>query len=136
MASTARAVVNRGAATVLAFASVEIAAFDHPRDMTIMLDGAHVQTLRVPEQRGTRVVGPLRLSPGMHELAFHAAAAPTLANDVLKNGDGRPLSFAFGACNGRRGGRDRGGSSGSPASGLPRFWRCRAKFPDRGGAAR
>ena len=90
-------VVNRSDSTVLASCSIEIAAFDGPRRLTIFLDGAQVQTLTVPDQRGTYVVGPLSLSPGSHHLAFHSAEPPTVADDVLKNGDPRALSFRVGA---------------------------------------
>jgi hypothetical protein len=41
-------------------------------------------------------IGPLVLSPGAHELVFRASEAPTVADDVMKNGDRRALSFALG----------------------------------------
>lgn len=90
-------VVNRSESTVLASGSVEIVAFAGPRRLTIFLDGAEVQTLTVSEQHGTYVVGPLSLSSGSHHLAFHSAEPPTVADNVLKNGDPRALSFGVGA---------------------------------------
>ena len=41
-------------------------------------------------------IGPLTVPPGDHELAFHPADAPTVADDVINNGDRRRLSFAVG----------------------------------------
>lgn len=98
MASAASwTVVNRSRRTVLVSGTLEIVAFDRPRHLRILLDGIEVQTLRVPTQRGTHVVGPLRLSTGMHNLAFDSAEPPTIADSVLKNGDRRALSLGFGA---------------------------------------
>jgi len=34
--------------------------------------------------------------PGGHELVFHGIEPPTVAGDVIDNGDPRPLSFALG----------------------------------------
>jgi hypothetical protein len=90
-------VVNRSRSTVLVSGSLEIVAFDGPRRLTLFLDGTEVQTLTVPEQRRTHVVGPLSLSPGIHDLAFHSAEPPTIADNVLKNGDRRAVSFGVGA---------------------------------------
>jgi hypothetical protein len=36
------------------------------------------------------------VAPGNHELVFHPVEAPTVADNVIKNGDRRPLSFALG----------------------------------------
>ena len=44
-------------------------------------------------------LGPLTLVPGDHQLVFHPAEAPTVAGDVIDNGDRRPLSFAIGTWN-------------------------------------
>ena len=90
-------IVNRSRSTVRVSGSLEIVAFDGPRRLTLFLDGTEVQTLTVPEQRRTHVVGPLSLSPGIHDLAFHSAEPPTIADNVLKNGDRRAVSFGVGA---------------------------------------
>lgn len=82
---------------MLASVSLDLVACDVPRRLTIVLNGTQVQTLTVPIQRQIHVVGPLSLSPGTHELAFHPAEPPTHADDVLKNGDRRALSIAVGA---------------------------------------
>ena len=58
--------------------------------------GADVQTLVVEPSRRIYQIGPLTVIPGGHELVFHPSEAPTVAGDVINNGDGRPLSFALG----------------------------------------
>ena len=37
--------------------------------------------------------------PGGHQLVFHPVEGPTVASDVINNGDQRPLSFALGTWN-------------------------------------
>ena len=61
--------------------------------------GSPVQTFVVEPSRRIYQIGPLTVHPGDHELAFHPAEAPTVADDVIGNGDRRPLSFALGAWN-------------------------------------
>jgi hypothetical protein len=64
--------------------------------MELRLDGHPVQTLVVAPSRRIYRLGPLTIVPGDHQLAFHPAEAPTVAGDVINNGDRRPLSFAIG----------------------------------------
>ena len=64
--------------------------------MELRLDGRRVQTLVVEPSRRIYQIGPLTVTPGDHELVFHPAEAPTVAGDVIDNGDRRPLSFALG----------------------------------------
>jgi hypothetical protein len=89
-------VINTGPRPVLADLGLEVAAFHRPRRLDVGLDGRHVQTIVVEPSRRTHLVGPLRLTPGAHQLAFEPADAPTVAGDVIHNGDRRPLSFAIG----------------------------------------
>jgi len=42
-------------------------------------------------------IGPLLVWPGDHELVFHPTEPPTLAGEVIDNGDPRSLSLAVGA---------------------------------------
>ena len=67
------------------------------RQMELQLDGHSVQTLLVEPARRVYQISPLTVSPGDHELVFHSAEAPTVADEVLNNGDARRLSVALGA---------------------------------------
>jgi hypothetical protein len=89
-------IVNTGAGPIDATVGVEVSAFHHARRMELLLDGRHVQTLVVEQSRRVHQLGPFTVIPGTHELVFHPAEEPTVANDVLNNGDRRPLSFALG----------------------------------------
>ena len=76
-----------------------MSAFHRARRMELLLDGRSVQTLVVEPSRRIYQIGPLTVPPGDHELVFHPAEAPTVAGDVINNGDRRPLSFALGTWN-------------------------------------
>lgn len=89
-------IVNRTNHGVVAAADVELSAFHRARGVTLLLDGRKTQTLIVGEGRRIDRIGPLVLSPGEHELVFRASEAPTVADDIMKNGDRRALSLALG----------------------------------------
>jgi hypothetical protein len=98
-ADAAWTVVNTSARPIVATLSLELSAFHRARRMELLLDGRAIQNaqaLVVEPSRRTYHVGPLTISPGDHELVFHAAEGPTVAAAVISNGDPRPLSFAFG----------------------------------------
>ena len=90
-------VVNTGAQPVVAVLSLELASFHRARRMELRLDGRHVQTLMVEPERRSYEIGPFTVIPGGHGLTFHPADSPTVAGDVIGNGDQRPLSFALGS---------------------------------------
>ncbi len=92
-------IVNTSARPIVATLDLELVAFNCARRVELRLDGRpleNVQTLTVEAARRIRRIGPLTVPPGGHELAFHPVEAPTVADDVIHNGDGRPLSFALG----------------------------------------
>jgi hypothetical protein len=89
-------IVNRTNHGVVAAADVEWSAFHRARGLTLVLDGRKTQTLIVGEGRRIDRIGPLVLAPGKHELVFRANEAPTVADDIMKNGDRRALSVALG----------------------------------------
>jgi hypothetical protein len=89
-------IVNRSDRPMVAAVDVEMSAFHGARRLTLLLDGLEVQTLIVEERRGLERIGPLALTPGDHELVFHPADPPTVADDLTNNGDPRPLSFGIG----------------------------------------
>jgi len=89
-------IVNRSDGPVIATVEVQMGAFHGARRMRLLLDGQEVQPLIVERQPRFHQIGPLTLAPGSHELTFQAAEPPTIANDVVANGDDRPLSFAMG----------------------------------------
>jgi hypothetical protein len=95
-ADAAWTIVNTRVRPIVAALDLEMSAFDRPRRMELRLDGRSVQTLVVEPSRRVYQIGPLTVPPGDHELVFHPAEPPTVAGDVIHNGDGRPLSFALG----------------------------------------
>jgi hypothetical protein len=52
--------------------------------------------LVIEQPRRLYRIGPFALTPGDHNLVFHPIDPPRVADDLLKNDDRRPLSFAFG----------------------------------------
>jgi hypothetical protein len=90
-------VVNRSGRPIVATLDIETWALGGSRRLELLLDRREVSMLVVDEQRHTYRIGPLPLTPGGHELLFRAIDPPTVADDLLHNGDRRPLSFAFGA---------------------------------------
>jgi hypothetical protein len=95
-AGAAWKVVNTGNRPIVATLSLELSAFHRARHLELQLDGHSVQTLVVEPLRRSYRIGPLPVPPGDHELVFHPSEAPTVAGDVINNGDWRPLSFAVG----------------------------------------
>lgn len=89
-------VVNSSARALVASVDLEINAFQEPRRIRVVLDGADVQDVLVNPQRAMHRIGPLALRPGDHTLTFRAASAPTVADERIHNGDPRALSVAFG----------------------------------------
>jgi hypothetical protein len=95
-AGAAWTIVNTSARTIVAVAGIEISAFHRPRRLELLLDGQPVQALLVEQPRRIYQFGSLTVTPGHHVLLFRPAEAPTVASDVIANGDSRPLSFALG----------------------------------------
>jgi hypothetical protein len=90
-------IVNQSDRPIVAAVDVEMTAFQRARHLTLLLDGREAQTLLVDERRGVSRIGPLALTPGLHELAFQPADPPTVAADFMNNGDRRALSFGIGS---------------------------------------
>ena len=90
-------ILNQSDHPIVAAVDVEMMAFHRARRLKLLLDGREAQTLLVEERRGVNRIGPLALTPGIHELAFHPADPPTVAADFMNNGDRRALSFGIGS---------------------------------------
>jgi len=90
-------ILNQSDRPIVAAVDVEMTAFQRARHLTLLLDGREAQTLLVEQRRGVNRIGPLALTPGIHELAFHPADPPTVAADFMNNGDRRALSFGIGS---------------------------------------
>ena len=88
---------NSRAQPLIATLGLELSAFHRARRMALSLDGRQVQTLVVDTARRTYQAGALTLMPGQHELVFQALEKPTMASDVIDNGDRRRLSVALGS---------------------------------------
>ena len=98
-AGAAWTIVNTSDRPIVATLGLEMSAFHRERHLELRLDGHPVQTLAVGPPRRVYQIGPLTLSPGDHELVFQPVEVPTVAGDVINNGDRRPLSFALGRWN-------------------------------------
>ena len=81
---------------LVAALDLEASAFQHDRQLTVWLDGTPVQALVVEPARRTYRLGPFALPRGDHELVFRPTELATVADNVIHNGDRRPLSLAFG----------------------------------------
>ena len=89
-------IINMTDRPIVAGLELEVSAFHRERRMDVLIDGTPLRSLVVEPPRRPYRIDAIALAPGAHELAFHAAEAPTVAADVLGNGDRRALSFAFG----------------------------------------
>lgn len=90
-------VVNTTPRPIGATLDLELTAFHSSRRLTLQLDGHVLDTLVVEPARRIYRVGPFTVPPGAHALVFRPVEPPTVADEVVGNGDTRPLSFAVGA---------------------------------------
>jgi hypothetical protein len=98
-ADAAWTIVNTGTRPIVAVLNLEMSAFHRARGLELLLEGRHVQTFVVEPPRRFYQLGPFTVDQGGHELVFHPVEGPTVASDVINNGDQRPLSFALGTWN-------------------------------------
>lgn len=89
-------VVNTTGRAVAATLDLELSAFGHERRITLALNKVPVQELLVEPARRSYRVGPFVIQPGPNELRFGTSQPPTIADDVIHNGDRRALSLAVG----------------------------------------
>lgn len=73
-----------------------MAAFPRNRSVNLQLDRRPAQRLIIAARRQRYRIGPFTLTPGVHEIVFDALEPMTVADEILGNGDPRPLSIAFG----------------------------------------
>lgn len=88
-------VINTTSRPVLATLHVELRAIHHSRRMNLRLDGRQIESVVVDQWRRAYRLGPLPITPGPHEVSFHAVERPTTPDDVTSNGDRRALTFEF-----------------------------------------
>ena len=84
-------IANNTAASLVVTIDLEIMAVRGGSVLTVLLDGRVVQAAIVSDERGVRRIGPMRLTPGGHELAFRSG---TVAIEDAP--ERRPLSFRIG----------------------------------------
>ncbi len=89
-------VVNTTGLAVFATLDIELSAFEHDRRITLSLNQVKVQELFVEPARRIYRIGPFVIQPGAHEFQFGTTEPPTVADDVIRNGDRRALSVAVG----------------------------------------
>jgi hypothetical protein len=89
-------IVNTRTQPIVTTLGIELSAFHVARRMELRLDEHELQTFVVAPSRRMYKIGPLTVMPGGHELVFHPLEAPTVADEVARNSDRRPLSFALG----------------------------------------
>ncbi|MBA3297733.1 MAG: hypothetical protein H0U19_12440 [Acidobacteria bacterium] len=92
-------VINTTSRAIVATLGAELSAVSQSRRLDLRLDGRQIQSVVVGQSRRTYELGPVSLTPGPHDLTFHAVETPTAPGDVTRNGDRRALSFAFGTWN-------------------------------------
>lgn len=90
-------IINATGAPARATLHLEASAFHDVRRVSVTLDGQAIQEVEVGPPRRTHDIGPFTVPTGGRTLAFHAVEAPTVADEILGNGDRRPLSIALGA---------------------------------------
>jgi hypothetical protein len=89
-------IVNTGSRPMAAVIGIELSAFDRVRRLELRLDGHSLLSLVVDPSRRIYQIGPFTVPLGSHEVVFHPVEPPTVAGDVMKDGDRRRLSFALG----------------------------------------
>jgi hypothetical protein len=89
-------IVNTTTRPVAAILHLELLAFHRSRRLELHLDGQVLKAFVVEPRRRVYALGPITIAPGDHELAFHPADPPLVADGVIDNGDRRRLSFAVG----------------------------------------
>jgi hypothetical protein len=89
-------IVNPDVRTTTAVIGIELSAFERVRRLELRLDGHSLQAIVVDPARRIYEIGPFALPPGGHEVIFHPVEPPTVAGDVMNDGDRRRLSFALG----------------------------------------
>lgn len=89
-------IVNTTRRPIVATLTLEMSAFHQARRVSVWLDDRLVQTLVVDQPRRLHHLGPLVATPGTHDLVFRPVEPPTVASDVMRTDDRRPLSFAVG----------------------------------------
>jgi hypothetical protein len=89
-------IMNTAHRELIASVDIELTAFHRARQMTLRLDGRPLQTVTVAASRSRTRIGPMALPPGEHQLTFEPVEPPVVADDLMKNGDRRPLSIAVG----------------------------------------
>jgi hypothetical protein len=89
-------IVNHRRLLTVAALDLEVTAFHHDRRISVWLDRVEASTFIAAAGRRTYRLGPFTFPAGAHELRFRAMEPPTIADDVIQNGDRRALSIAVG----------------------------------------
>jgi hypothetical protein len=89
-------IVNPGPQDVVVRLDLQLWTFDSPRRLQSRLDEAAEATTWVDPERRWYRLGPFLVTPGRHTLSFRSVEPALRPADVLKNGDTRDLSVAFG----------------------------------------
>jgi hypothetical protein len=86
-------VVNTTSGTLEAYLEIELEAFHHARALNLATDAGPPLGYRVDARRTRHIAGPFLLTPGVNTLSFKTIEPATVADTILKNGDGRPLTI-------------------------------------------
>jgi hypothetical protein len=89
--------VNTGQRPLAARLEVELWSFAAARDLVVTLNGETAAALRVTQDPGRYELGRLRLGPGRHRLGWRPLGEPAVPDEILGNGDLRPLTIAVGS---------------------------------------
>ncbi len=89
--------VNSGAAAIETRLELELWSLGAARDLELTLDGERVATVRIAPEPAWYSLGSLSLGSGRHRLGWRPVGPAVVADELLGNGDLRPLTVAVGS---------------------------------------
>ena len=89
--------VNDGDAELAARLELELWSLGSVRDLELELDGRSLGSVRVGLEPAWHTIGELSVRPGLHRLLWRPSGDPVVPDELLGNGDTRPLTVAVGS---------------------------------------
>jgi hypothetical protein len=89
--------MNRERSPVNVWLELDLWTFDGVRKLDLVLDGQKVARLRVGLEAASYRLGPLLLAPGRRRLSWWPREPAVAPDEILGNGDHRPLTVAVGS---------------------------------------
>ena len=89
--------VNGGEVEISAQLELELWSLGAARDLELEMDGKSLGSVRVGLEPSWYTVGELSVPPGPHRLLWRPSGDPVVPDELLGNGDTRPLTVAVGS---------------------------------------